>query len=217
MKKVNLILILMIASLLFTGSAYSQFLGQLETAPTLFRGSYSFGGYAGIYDDAFAVFGGFRSGVTDYMDFGLKVGFLNYEYDRWDDESGILVGGDLKYRILETEIGDPLDLSMGGGMEISSVDNCTRIALGGNMILSRDFCFDDGRLISPYGRLNLRMERKTWKRWYQWEWEKHHKTDMEMGLNLGVSLELTANTFLVGELQLDEFFGIIVGANFYID
>lgn len=215
MKKVYLTFMLMISSLFFVNSAHSQFIGQLETAPTLFKGSYSFGGYAGIYDDAFAVFGGFRSGVTDYMDFGLKIGFLNYEYDKWDDESGILAGGDLKYRILETEIGDPMDLSMGGGMEISSVENCTRIALGGNMILSRDFCFDNGRLLSPYGRLNLRMERKDWDN--PVHKEDDDDTDLEMGINLGLSLELTSNTFLVGELQLDEFFGIIVGANFYID
>ncbi|MGB2697226.1 MAG: hypothetical protein WBD28_05120, partial [Candidatus Zixiibacteriota bacterium] len=160
MRRIKLILVLVIASFIFVPSAYSQFTGQLETAPTLLRGGYSFGGYAGIYDDAFAFFGGFRSGVTDYMDFGLKLGFLNYEYVNRDDESGILVGIDLKYRILETEIGDPLDLSMGGGMEFSNVEDFNRLALGGNMILSRDFCFDNGRIISPYGRLNLRMERK---------------------------------------------------------
>ena len=215
MTRIRLMLLLAMILLIFSTSAHSQFLGQLETAPTLFRGSYSFGGYAGIYDDAFAVFGGFRSGVTDYMDFGLKIGFLNYEYDRWDDESGILVGGDLKYRILETEIGDPLDLSMGGGMEFSKIENFTRFALGGNVILSRDFCFDNGRLISPYGRLNLRMERKDWDK--PGHKEDDDDTDLEMGINLGLSLELTSNTFLICELQLDEFFGIIVGANFYID
>lgn len=215
MRRIKLILVLVIASFIFVPSAYSQFTGQLETAPTLLRGSYSFGGYAGIYDDAFAFFGGFRSGVTDYMDFGLKLGFLNYEYVNRDDESGILVGIDLKYRILETEIGDPLDLSMGGGMEFSNVEDFNRLALGGNMILSRDFCFDNGRIISPYGRLNLRMERKSWTR--SWGEEGRHDTDLEMGINLGVSLELTSGTFLVGEIQLDEFNGIIVGANFYID
>ncbi len=217
MRRIKFMLVSVMVLFIFTPSAHSQFLGQLETAPTLLRGNYSFGGYAGVYDDAFAIYGGFRSGIADYMDFGLKLGIVNYEYDNRDDESGILVGVDLKYRILETEIGDPLDLSMGGSMEISNVENCTRLALGGNMILSRDFCFNNGRLISPYGRLNLRMERKSWKHWYQWNWEKYHKTDLEMGLNLGVSLELTPNTFLVGELQMDEFYGIIVGANFYID
>ena len=216
MKRIKITLVLVIASFILVPSAYSQFTGQLETAPTLLKGSYSFGGYAGIYDDAFAFFGGFRSGIADYLDFGLKLGFINYEYVKRDDESGILVGIDLKYRILETEIGDPLDLSLGGGMEFSNVENYNRVALGGNMILSRDFCFDNGRLISPYGRLNLRMERKSETRWLDLK-EKSHETEMEMGINLGLSLELTVNTFLVGEIQLDEFSGIIVGANFYID
>jgi hypothetical protein len=215
MRRIKFMLVSVVVLLISTPFAHSQFLGQLETAPTLLRGNYSFGGYAGVYDDAFAISGGFRSGIADYMDFGLRLGMLNYEYDNRDDESGILVGVDLKYRILETEIGDPLDLSMGGGMEISSVENFTRLGLGGNLILSRDFCFENGRSISPYGRLNLRMERKSWT--HSWGEEGRHDTDFEMGINLGLSLELTARTFLVGEIQLDEFDGIIVGANFYID
>jgi hypothetical protein len=215
MKSLKLIPFLIITSLLLTTSANSQFLGQLETAPTLLRGEYSMGGYAGVYDDAFAIWGGFRAGVTNYMDFGLRLGFLNYDYDHWEDESGIVLGADVKYRILETEIGDPLDLSLGGGMEFSSVENYNRMALGGNAILSKDFCFGNGRVISPYGRLNLRMERKSWEA--PGSEKEHSDTDLEMGINLGVSLELTSNTFLVGELQLDEFDGIIIGANFYID
>lgn len=215
MTRIKLIPILVMASLLFAAPAHSQFLGQMETAPTLLTGSYSFSGYAGVYDQAFAIFGGFRLGLTDYMDFGLKLGFLNYDQDPWDDETGIVFGGDLKYRILETEIGDPLDFSMGMGLEVSSVENFGRVALGGNMILSQDFHFENGRIISPYGRLNLRMERKSWE--IPGIDREHHDTDFEMGLNVGVSLELTANTFLVSELQLDELDGIIIGANFYID
>ena len=215
MKKLLLVVILVTGSLFFAGSASSQFLGQLETAPTLLRGSYSAGMYAGVYDDAFAIFGGFRSGITDYLDFGLKLGLLNYDYGRWEDEAGVLLGADLKYRVLETEIDDPLDLSLGGCTEFSKVEHFSRLALGGYGVLSKDFCFQSGRVLSPYGRLSLRMERKSWEIFGSDK--EHDDTDLEMGLSLGISLELTSTVFLVGELQLDEFDGLIVGANFYID
>lgn len=215
MKKVKLTTVFFMILLAFASSAQSQFLGQLETAPTLLKGSYSAGVYAGVYDDAFAILGGFRSGITDYLDLGLRFGVLNYDYDPWEDESGMVLGSDLKYRVLETEIDDPLDLSLGGCMEFSSVERFSRLALGGYTILSRDFCFERGRVLSPYGRLNLRMERKSWET--KGSAKEHHDTDLEMGLTLGLSLELTSKTFLVGELQLDEFDGLIVGANFYID
>lgn len=216
MTRIKLIPIAVVALLLFAASAHSQFLGQLETAPTLMRGDYSFGGYAGVYDDAFAIFAGFRSGIANYLDFGIRLGLLDYDRSYWgDDESGIVVGADLKYRLLETGIGDPLDLSLGGGMEFSSVEHFDRLALGGNAIISKDFSFESGRALSPYGRLNLRMERKSWET-HAWH-EENHDTDLEIGLCLGVSLELSSNTSLVGELQLDEFDGLIVGMNFYID
>jgi len=215
MKRIRLAAVVLTIFMAFASSAQSQFLGQLETAPTMLKGSYSLGGYAGVYDDAFAVFGGFRSGITDYLDFGLRLGVLNYDYDPWEDESGVVLGADLKYRVLETEIGDPLDLSLGGLVEFSSVEHFDRLSIGGYGVLSRDFCFESGRVLSPYGRLNLRMERKSWET--AGRDKDHGDTDLEMGLALGVSLELTSRASLVGELQMDEFDGLIVGANFYID
>ena len=215
MKRIRLAVVVLTIFMAFTSSAQSQFLGQLETAPTMLKGSYSLGAYAGVYDDAFGVFGGFRSGITDYLDFGLRFGVLNYDYDPWEDESGIVFGSDLKYRVLETEIGDPLDLSLGGLVEFSSVEHFDRLSIGGYGVLSRDFCFESGRVLSPYGRLNLRMERKSWETGGRDK--DHHDTDLEMGLALGISLELTSRASLVGELQMDEFDGLIVGANFYID
>ncbi len=215
MKKRVLSVIFLISLLFSATSGHSQFLGQLETAPTMLSGSYSMGAYAGVYDDAFAIFGGFRSGFTDYLDLGLRLGLLNLDHNRWQDQSGIVVGGDLKYRVLETEIDDPLDLSLGGCTEFSSVEHFTRLALGGYVVLSKDFCFQSGRVLSPYGRLNLRMEKKSWEN--PASDKEYDDTDLELGLNLGVSLELTSRTFLVGELQLDDFTGLLVGANFYID
>ena len=212
MKKLKLTFFSLVGLLIFASSAHSQFLGQLETAPTLLRGSHSMGAYAGVYDDAFAILGGFRLGAADYLDWGIKVGILN-----WDDKSGIVLGGDLKYFVLDAGIGDPLDLSLGVGTEFSRVEDFDRFALGGNLIISREFCLENGRTIAPYGRLNLRMERKSGKK----HWGRHFyvedtlpDTDLELGLCLGTSFELTSKAFLVGELQLDEFFGFIIGVNF---
>jgi len=217
MKKLFFFLTLGLISAFFWSTAYPQFLGQLNTAKTFSPGEYNIGGYLGAYDDAIAFFGQFRAGISDYLDFGLKLGFLDIQSGHpltgWEtSHSGPILGGDLKYRLLETELRDPLDLSLGMLFEYSSVQDIDRFAFGGSLIISRDFTLESKNTISPYGRLNMRGERVSWDNW------KHEgsDTDLEAGFTFGADLQIKEGWHFVGELQFDEYFGFLAGISYYI-
>ncbi len=93
--------------------ASAQFLGQLSTAQTLNQKETMLGGYLGVYNDAFSVFGQFRYGLIRYLDFGFKMGMLNLDPGYGEGETGLIFGGDVKYWFMERESNDPLDLSLG--------------------------------------------------------------------------------------------------------
>jgi hypothetical protein len=219
MRRFKIAGLLVLGLLLLVPSIQAQFLGQLSTARTLPVGKYDLGGYFGVYDDAFAFFGQFRGGVSEYFDLGMKLGVINLNphYDDpyiGENSSGMTLNGDLKYQLLDVSLNDPFDLSIGAGMEFSSVTDYSIFSFGANFIGSRDFELKKGRAISPYGRLNLRGERKH-KGSPQWEANKvGTKNYFQAGLNLGVSLKTTRDLRILGELQFDENFGFIGGVTY---
>jgi hypothetical protein len=219
MKKLFFFLSLGLMWVFFWSTAYSQFLGQLNTAKTFGRGEYNVGGYLGAYNDAIAVFGQFRTGITDYLDFGLKLGFLDFQIANsltgWDEgHAGPILGGDLKYRLMEKELGDPFDLSTGMVFEYSSMEDFNRLALGGSLIISRDFLLESKNTISPYGRLNIRGERASWS--HSFRDYDHSNTDLEAGFTLGGDLQVKEGWHFVAELQFEEYFGFLTGISYYI-
>src|SRR4030067_2137524 len=89
-----------LAVLLLASVSQAQFLGQLSTAQSPGPGNSVAGGYFGIYEDAFAFFGQYRYGFANYLDGAVKLGFINADVGP-GDEAGLLVGGDLKYQLLD--------------------------------------------------------------------------------------------------------------------
>jgi hypothetical protein len=65
----------------------------------------------------------------------------------------------------------------------------------------------NGRILEPYGRLQLRIERTDFDR-------LEDKTDFELGLNLGTAFELSRTVRAIGEIQFDDEFGFLFGAEF---
>jgi hypothetical protein len=204
--------------LLLTLSASAQFLGQLSTAQTLNKGETMLGAYLGIYDDAFSVFGQFRHGMLTYLDFGLKMGMLDLDPGYGEGKTGLVFGGDVKYWFMERASNDPLDLSLGGGMEFLKITDYSLFTLGGNVIASYEFEHGLRKSVTPYGRLNLRWERESFKRIPHpvWGWEKRKKVDndMDVALSLGADLKLSQDLNLVGELQIDDNIGFVAGINY---
>lgn len=214
MNRFKVAMILLLGLLFLVPSVQAQFLGQLSTARTLPVGGYDFGGYFGVYEDAFAFFGQFRGGVAEYFDLGAKIGIISFDAGFDQTSEGVILGGDFKYQLLDANYGDPFDLSIGAGLEFFSVSDFNTFSFGANFCGSRDFALAKGRVITPYGRLNLRGERVSAEVGPSWDREDVSDTDFEVGFNPGVSLKITSSIQILGELQFDEFFGFIGGVTY---
>ncbi|MDP2960591.1 MAG: hypothetical protein Q8N71_04120, partial [candidate division Zixibacteria bacterium] len=177
-------------------SAQAQFLGQLSTARTLPVGQYDLGGYFGVYEDAFAFFGQFRGGVADYFDLGMKLGVISFDSEFGESSQGIILGGDFKYQILDAKLKDPFDLSIGAGLEFFSISDFNTFSFGANFCGSKDFPLAKGRIISPYGRLNLRGQREHVETGGHWD-KDVTDTDFMVGLNPGVNLKVSNYWYIV--------------------
>jgi hypothetical protein len=200
--------------LLLASSVEAQFSGQLSTARTLPIGKYDLGGCFGVYEDAFAFFGQFRGGAADHLDLGMKLGVISESGgpNFPGDNTGVLLGGDLKYQLLNARSKDPFDLSIGIGLEFSAVTDFNIFSFGANFIGSYDFDLSEGRVISPYARLNLRGQRE--HRDLGFPWGGVSDTDFKVGLNPGASLKVANNLQIIGEFQFDDNFGFIGGVTY---
>ncbi|MCJ7577251.1 MAG: hypothetical protein MUO91_02240 [candidate division Zixibacteria bacterium] len=219
MRIICSIVVIGIIILLSAFSASAQFLGQLSTAQTLPKGETMLGAYLGIYDDAFSLFGQLRHGMVRYLDFGLKVGILNLDPGYGEGKTGLVFGGDVKYWFMERKANDPLDLSLGGGMEFLKIADYSLFALGGNAIASYEIEYGRQKSVTPYGRLNLRWERASFKRSLRlWGWEEGDWTDdeMDVALSLGADLKLSPDFSIIGELEIEDNVGFVAGVNYKI-
>ncbi|MCI0597263.1 MAG: hypothetical protein L0Z48_12080 [candidate division Zixibacteria bacterium] len=204
--------------LMFATSARAQFLGQLTDARVLEQGHSQLGGYIGIYsDDVLAFFGQFRYGLAQSIDAGGKIGFV----DLAGGESGVGVAGDARYQLLHQrppttqQVGQPVDLSLGGGLEFYFGDVISIFSIQFNGIVSHRFVSAGGRGITPYGRAQIRFERVSVD---LGPFGDASDTDGEFGINAGGEFEFAQQLSAVGELQLDSSeladFGLIFGLNY---
>lgn len=194
----RLFIAMVILVLFSSGYASAQFLGQLTPAPTLPKKDALIGGYLGVYENALSLFGQFRYGAIRYVDVGFKMGVIDGE---GKGNKGPIMGGDLKYWFMEHSSGDPLDLSIGVGMEYSKVSNSSLFSIGGNFVGSYPIDTHEGRSVTPYGRLIVGVERK-------------NHNDFDLGVALGADLKISSTLSLVGELEIEDDIGFVAGINY---
>lgn len=212
MRRLTVVILAALGLFLSVSVAQAQFTGQLSTARTLPVGQYDLGGYFGVYEDAFAFFGQFRGGAADHLDLGLKLGVISETGGTHfpGDNTGVLLGGDLKYQLMNVRSKDPFDLSIGIGLEFSAVSHFNIFSFGANFIGSYDFELSEGRVISPYARLNLRGQREH----IEFDRVSASDTDFKVGLNPGASLKVSNSLQIIGEFQFDSNFGFIGGLTY---
>ncbi|UCB52681.1 MAG: hypothetical protein JSV10_00895 [Candidatus Zixiibacteriota bacterium] len=218
MKKTLLIAIMV--SLFSISSASAQFLGQLTPAPTVNKGEALLGAYLGVYEDAFSVFGQVRYGMIKYLDLGFKMGMIDWSPGYGASNTGLTLGGDVKYWFMEQRTGDPIDVSVGVGSEHLDVSDYSLVSAGGNVIASYQIAYAEGKTVSPYGRLNVRWERHSYKsprvQPVGWENGNGSESDTDVALALGAELQLPSDLSLVGELQIDDNVGFVAGVNYNV-
>ncbi len=186
----------LLSLLLAASAAEAQYTAQLSPAVTVFKGKSVAGGYVGIYDGALGFLGQYRYGIGGYTDIGGKLGIIDLESGSRQGDVGFVISLDSKYQVMEVRIMDPFDLSLGGEFELSVFDHVNNLNFGGYAVGSYPVNLKSGRLLSPYGRLILGVERA------DPDWAPSD-SDFRLSLNMGATIELSLSSRAYAELQID--------------
>jgi hypothetical protein len=206
-------LLLIIAGVVIVGagqsyaiSAVGSAFGNLTTARTLGQGVGNFGAGVGVAD-ATSVFATYTYGLSKFTDGRLKLGL-------WDDgdrtSTRITFGADFKWQFWNAGPGrrEPFDMSFGGAFEYVDFGPVSVFQFGGNVIGSYPFKLSNGSTLSPYARFNARIESASGS--------SVSSTNLDFGLNGGVSWSATRNVTLYGEFQFDGNDGVFLGLDFNV-
>lgn len=203
-------------------TAHAQLLGQVSTARTLERGTNDIGGYLGVFEDATTVFGQYRRGLSNSLDFGVQAGIL--DPDARGADAALIIGGDLKWMVMAYGA-DPFDMALDGRVSFYEIANVTVFSIGGTVLLSRDYRLSQGSYLSPYGGVNIRLDRASSDidhdnasmHGFRAAAQDHiddSDTELNIGGVAGVKWELSDLIDALGEFVLDDQWGIVLGLNF---
>lgn len=203
MKRLTLLIFL---GILWFNQSSAQFSGQLSSSVPVPQGYSRGGGYVGIYDGGIGVLGQYRAGVGSYTDIGFKLGIIDWDSNHGDN-TGADLAFDLKYLVLEERLRDPINLSVGGNLELGVFEHVNIFSLGINTIGSYPVKLRNGRILDPYGRLLFRVERSDPD-------FGDGDTDFEIGFNMGVTFDLNRSTHALAEIQFDDPTAFFLGLSF---
>ena len=200
----TILLVMALPGMCFAEAAGSHF-GTLTTARAMGMGHGAFGLGVGIADRTSFV-GTFNYGLSRFTEGRVKLGFVDVDY-AGDSEIKLSLAADFKYQfmVMDKVSNSPMDMATGAFLEFIDYDGASLLQLGGQLIGSYPVLLDNGKLLSPYGRLNVRMERVS---------NGGSDTDIQFGLNGGVAFELSKTMNIYGEFQIDGNDGLFLGIDF---
>ena len=174
--------------------------GGLASAQTYGQGIGAIGTYGGIAD-ANAVGGWFGYGMSKYVDGRIKLGFFDE-----GPSTHLALGGDFKWQFWSVAEGSryPMDMAIGGFLEYLDGDGGSVVEIGSHLVGSYPFRLTNGSTLSPYGRINVRIEKDSFA----------DKSDIRFGLNGGAAWEVNRNLKFLGEFQFDGNDGVFFGVEF---
>ena len=210
MKKLILVstalMVLALSGTCLADAAGSHF-GTFTTARTLGMGHGGFGLGVGIADRTSFV-GSFNYGLSRFTEGRIKLGLVDVE-SAGDSEIKLSFAADFKYQfmVMDKVSNSPLDMATGGFLEFIDYDGASLFQLGGQLIGSYPVLLSNGKTLSPYGRLNIRLERVSVDGFGS-------DSDMQFGLSGGVAFEMTKTINIYGEFQIDGNDGLFLGIDF---
>ncbi len=140
------------------------------------------------------------------------------------NDIAIMLGGDVQCRLTHSDLGAPFDMAIGGSLEYyhlhqDVIGGLTNLGVGFNFVGSKPFTFDNGFKFTPYGRLNLRVDRSHFHQYRivePYDLMSVSDSKFHIGFNLGSVFPLSSKVSLVGEFQIDEQVGFLAGINFFM-
>ena len=200
--------------------------GALTTAQAVGRGETFLGGRVGVAE-ATSIVGSLTRGLSDIADGRFKAGFIDDELFKTE----LILGADLKWQVWnvlnvapDAETRPPFDLAIGPFVEWVSFDfddnlileSQTVFQIGGQVVGSYPFHLQNGALVSPYGRLNVRHESLSTETAPGID-DSFAISDshLALGFNGGVAWRPRGTTTLLyAEIQIDGNDGLFLGADF---
>jgi hypothetical protein len=213
MKKLFVLTVALVAAAATSASAVSAHgsaFGNFATATTLGQGKGAFGVGVGIAD-ATSVVGWFNYGLSTYIDGRLKLGLID------NSETEVTFGADFKYQFWSATgtVPNPLDMAVGGFFEFVDYGPLSVLQVGGDLKGSYPFTLSNNTVLSPYGRFQIRLENASWDaEWVGPGLGSDSESELEFGVNGGVSWQLTRNITAYGEFQIDGNDGVFLGIDF---
>ncbi len=209
--------------------------GTQSTAVALGQGNANGGITLGLADITSFV-GTFDYGMSKFTTFRMKLGFA----DANNSDLAISLGGEVRWQVwsiapsvsskgkkagkrnLSKKANQkPFDLSIGVMTEYLSIDKKVNLLtssslsvfqFGGFLLGSHSFVTNGGKMITPYGRFNVRLEDTNFEDING----KVSNSDIEIGFNTGVSYQFTNTMNIYGEFQMDGNDGLFIGIDFKV-
>lgn len=200
--------ILMSSSASAIDAAGSVF-GTLSTANALGQGKADFTAGVG-FADATSFIGMFNYGLSQYMNGRLKLALADPGEGA---DAKIVFGADILWQIWDfVPAGKhPFDMAVGGTFEYADFEFFSVLEVGGFALGSYPVKLQSGSVLTPYGRVNLRIESVSID-----IPGVDGESNLEFGFNAGLKWQVTTATSLFGEFQLDGNDGVFFGVNFNV-
>lgn len=208
--------------------------GTQSTAVALGQGNANGAITLGLADITSFV-GTFDYGMSKFTTVRMKLGFA----DAGNSDLAISLGGEIRWQVWSVANSmagkgnknrkadltrkanqKPFDLSIGVMTEYLSID--TKIGIttysssvfqfGGFLLGSHSFVTNGGKMITPYGRFNVRYEDTNFDDLSG----KNSNSNIEIGLSTGVSYQFTNTMNIYGEIQMDGNDGLFIGVDFKV-
>ena len=192
-----------IGSTCVAGDADGSMFGGLMTAQSLGQGRGTLGLSFGLADNN-AISGWFGYGMSKYVNGRVHLGF-------WDagPKTFMALGGDFVWQFWSVNEGPryPIDMAVGGFIEYEDKDGGSFLQLGSHLVGSYPFKLYKRGVLSPYGRLNVRLHREAIE-------PNSSNSDIKFGLNGGAAWDATNALRFYGEFQIDGNDGVFFGVEF---
>jgi hypothetical protein len=182
-----------LATMTWPSLSGAQLLGSMATASVEEVGARKVGGYVGVTGDYVSLTSQFRYGVASSFDLGAKAAFVDFSSGRG---SSMALNADARVQILDVFLQDPIDLALGPEVTYFRVNDVTNWYFGGFVSISKEFTLDNGRPLTPYGRIGVRLHRV--------ETDVRDDDDVETGVAGGVEYGLAGYTSVYGELVIEK-------------
>lgn len=179
--------------LALTLPAGAQLLGGLSTGAVETPGAQKIGGFVGITDEFVSFAGQVRLGIASSFDLGAKVAFVDFQAPLG---SSLALNADGKFQILDVFLQDPFDLAVGPEVTYFRIDDITNWYFGAYVAASKEFILANGRGLTPYGRIGVRLHRV--------ETDLYDDDKVNTGLGAGAAYEIAGYTSLWGEVTIED-------------